>query len=207
MISSTGRIRTERSRIILEAAMKEFAHYGYAGATVQGIADRAELPKPNIIYYFNNKQAVYDKVLLNILKLFQERLSPITAEDDPAQVLKTYIHSKVSLARDYPAACRIFASEIVHGGQNLSPNMKQAMRKWANRSTTVFQQWVDEGKMTPVDPTHLLFMIWGSSQFYADYETQVKTVINRKKISRAHYQQAAETICDIVLRGCGLNSG
>ena len=37
---------------ILEAAEIEFGLKGYNGASLQHIAERAGLPKPNIIYYF-----------------------------------------------------------------------------------------------------------------------------------------------------------
>jgi TetR/AcrR family transcriptional regulator len=199
-----GRIRTERVRLILQAAEQEFALYGYRGATIQRIADLAELPKPNILYYFSNKQEIYDEVLANILSLWNEKLDDISPEDDPAESLERYIRSKVEVSRKYPAACRIFTSEMLHGGQQLSPAMKASTQDWVESKTAIFQQWIDEGKMSAVDPMHLIFLIWGSTQHYADYETQICTVVRKKKLPKALFDQGADTICDVVLRGCGL---
>ena len=51
-IKKTGNIRVQSQHKILIAASTEFVLQGYKGATVQSIADRAGLPKANILYYF-----------------------------------------------------------------------------------------------------------------------------------------------------------
>lgn len=49
-------IRAHNQALILTAAEEEFVLQSYRGATMQGIADRAGLPKANIHYYFKNKK-------------------------------------------------------------------------------------------------------------------------------------------------------
>lgn len=44
---------------ILDAALKQFAHCGYSGASVQAIVDLAKVTKPALYYYFANKAALY----------------------------------------------------------------------------------------------------------------------------------------------------
>jgi len=44
---------------ILDAALKQFAHRGYSGASVQAIVDSAKVTKPTLYYYFANKAALY----------------------------------------------------------------------------------------------------------------------------------------------------
>ena len=54
----------ERSkRLILEAALEEFSELGYAGARVDGIAERAGVSKPMIYSYFGDKDEVYAAAL------------------------------------------------------------------------------------------------------------------------------------------------
>ncbi|KEQ16777.1 TetR/AcrR family transcriptional regulator [Endozoicomonas numazuensis] len=206
MPQKTGRIRTERVRLILKAAEQEFALNGYKGATVQRIADLANLPKPNVLYYFSNKQEIYDEVLNNILNLWNDKLNEFHPEDDPAESLERYIRSKVEVSRKYPTASRIFASEIIHGGQQLSSSMKTSTQEWVKNKVDIFQHWMDEGKMAHIEPMHLIFLIWGSTQHYADYEKQICWVMKKKKLPASEYEKAADTICNIVLRGCGLKA-
>ncbi|MEW2353352.1 TetR family transcriptional regulator [Spirillospora sp. NPDC029432] len=53
----------ERSRrLLLDAALEEFAAKGYAGARVQDIADRAGVNKQLISYYFGGKAGLYQEI-------------------------------------------------------------------------------------------------------------------------------------------------
>jgi AcrR family transcriptional regulator len=54
------KLDAERSRrLLLDAALEEFAAKGYAGARVQDIADRAGVNKQLINYYFGGKSGLY----------------------------------------------------------------------------------------------------------------------------------------------------
>ncbi|MGI9273726.1 MAG: TetR/AcrR family transcriptional regulator [Endozoicomonas sp.] len=201
-----ARVREQRIPIILKAAETEFARHGFGGATIQGIADQANLPKPNVLYYFGNKEELYEAVLNNIVKLWNSELDNICPEDGPASSLERYIRSKVEVSRKYPEACRIFASEIVHGAGRLPDSVSAETRYWVNEKVRVFSAWIESGRMAPVDPMHLLFMIWGTTQHYADYESQISSIINKRTLPKSFYDEAADTICEIVLRGCGLRT-
>ncbi len=50
-------------RRILRTALKQFAHRGYAGASVQAIVDDARVTKPTLYYYFKNKAGLYQALL------------------------------------------------------------------------------------------------------------------------------------------------
>ena len=59
------RIQREKTDAILDAALELFSQHGFRGSTVDMIAARAGLSKPNILYYFDNKEAIH-KTLLDI---------------------------------------------------------------------------------------------------------------------------------------------
>ncbi|XQF94485.1 TetR family transcriptional regulator C-terminal domain-containing protein (plasmid) [Pseudoalteromonas espejiana] len=40
-------------------------------------------------------------------------------------------------------------------------------RPWVKQKVDVFQAWIDADKMDNVDPYHLLFTIWSTTQYYA----------------------------------------
>jgi AcrR family transcriptional regulator len=44
---------------ILQAALRRFAHCGYAGASIQDIVDEARVTKPALYYHFPSKEALY----------------------------------------------------------------------------------------------------------------------------------------------------
>jgi len=62
--------RRENELLILQAAEKVFAEAGFGGATMQLIADVADLPKANVHYYFSTKEALYRQVVSNIFDIW-----------------------------------------------------------------------------------------------------------------------------------------
>lgn len=60
-----GRIRrrTDRRRAILDAATELFAERGFAGVSVQEIADAAHTHKTTVLYHFATKEALHEAVL------------------------------------------------------------------------------------------------------------------------------------------------
>ncbi|WP_156492624.1 TetR family transcriptional regulator C-terminal domain-containing protein, partial [Oleiphilus sp. HI0080] len=111
----TGKIREQNRKNILAAAEDSFVKNGFKGTSMQSIADAAELPKANVLYYFKSKQALYLAVLDEIIRRWDESIDDMSEGDDPAEVLGNYIRAKVDLAIQYPNASKIFALEIIQG--------------------------------------------------------------------------------------------
>ena len=86
-----GRIRQDNEAIILPAAERVFARYGFRGTTMQQIADAAQLPKANLHYYFGNKQTLYLRVLEGILQDWLAPLEGISASACPKTALTEYV--------------------------------------------------------------------------------------------------------------------
>lgn len=200
----TGKIREKSIIHILNAAQQEFVLQGFKGTTIQAIADRAGLPKANIHYYFKNKENLIHAVLENILDLWDEVLGDISEDDDPRQVLEHFIRTKVRMSFTHPGPSKLFAMEIIQGAQHLKDYTRTYLRKWVREKAKVFQSWMDAGKMSQVDPVHLIFLIWSSTQHYADFETQILTIMNRAEYEEEDVDQISDFLCSIIIRGCGL---
>lgn len=70
---------------ILDAALKQFAHRGYSGASVQAIVDSAKVTKPTLYYYFASKAALY-KALVD--SAHDERYRLMQEASDNAETLQ-----------------------------------------------------------------------------------------------------------------------
>jgi TetR/AcrR family transcriptional regulator len=171
---------------------------------MNNIAQRAGLPKANIHYYFNNKIELYAAVLSGIIELWDGTLNELNEDDDPAQVLPEYIKAKMRFSRDFPLASRIFAIEILNGAPNLIGYFNDEYRQWFRSRTEVFRRWGEQGKMTPLDPAHLIFLLWSSTQHYADFACQIKAALGRESLGDDDLQAATDTLTHIILRGCGV---
>ncbi len=104
-VGSNGRRDESRQVIvqrILDAAAKVFAHAGFNGATMTDIAQEADLPKPNVNYYFRDKLVLYRRVLHDVQAIWSEPLELFRPDADPSQTLESYIRAKLDLARRFP---------------------------------------------------------------------------------------------------------
>ena len=200
--SNAGRVRQKNQSIILQAAEQEFLEHGYKGASLKRVAERADIPRANVHYYYKNKDALYAAVLSHILTLWDT--ATITDEDDPKEVLTNYIRAKVKFSQSNPEASRIFASEIIHGAPRLLEYLETDFREWTDRVTGVFRQWIADKKLDPVDPHHLMFLIWGSTQHYADFGIQICAALNKSDLTDEDYDVAANTLVHIIIKGCGI---
>ncbi|MWV17839.1 TetR family transcriptional regulator [Pseudomonas sp. L-22-4S-12] len=199
-----GRIRQHNEEVILAAAEEEFARHGFKGTSMNAIALKAGLPKANLHYYFSNKLGLYLAVLANIIDLWDSTFNHLTVDDDPAEALSRYIRAKMEFSRKHPDASRIFAMEVISGGPCLSEYFNQDYRSWFNSRAAVFRAWIDAGKIDPVDPVHLIFLLWGSTQHYADFGSQICRVVGKSKLTRQDFNQAGDNLIRIILKGCGL---
>lgn len=200
-----GKVREKSVAHILQAAQQEFVRQGFKGATVQSIADRAGLPKANIHYYFKNKDNLIHAVLENILDLWDEVLGEIHVDDDPRQVLEHFIRTKVKMSFTHPGPSKLFAMEVIQGAHHLKEYTRTYLRKWVREKAKVFQQWMDAGKMDQVDPVQLIFLIWSSTQHYADFESQILTIMNRAEYEEEDVEHISQFLCSVIIRGCGID--
>lgn len=199
-----GKSRAQSEATILKAAQEEFILQGYKGATVQSIADRAKLPKANVLYYFKNKENIYHAVLEQTLNMWDEGIGDINPEDGPKVAIEKFIASKVKMSFDHPGASKIYAMEIIQGAQHLKEFARTYLRGWVREKAALFKTWIDNGEMKDVDPFNLIFLIWSSTQHYADFDTQILTVMNRGEYEESDQEHVTKFLTEIILRGCGL---
>jgi TetR/AcrR family transcriptional regulator len=206
--SGTGIRARSRARIeanIRRAAEEVFAEMGFEGASTSLIAKRAGLPKANLHYYFKTKNDLYQFVLRDIIELWLNTAQEIQPDADPATALAHYIAQKIDLARDRPIASRVFANEVLHGAPRFDEFMKRDLKDWVERKAAIIDDWVAQGRMDQVDPKHLFFMIWATTQTYADFAVQIAAVLGRRELTESDYRAAARQATKIILKGCGLS--
>ncbi|MBN8753245.1 MULTISPECIES: TetR/AcrR family transcriptional regulator [Variovorax] len=194
-------IRAANKRKILKAASEVFAAKGFDGARIAEIASVAELPKANVYYYYATKEDLYSATFAPLLEEWDSALRILKVETEPAVALRAYVEAKLRLGRKNPLEARLFANEVVRGGTFLSAADRAHIAQSTAASIEVLEAWMAAKKIRKIDARHFLFMLWASTQFYADYEPIVNAVLQVKKLTAVHYEQALECIVSTVLAG------
>lgn len=168
-----SRIQQRNRTRIMEAALDVFSAHGFRGATLDQIAKAAGLSKPNLLYYFDGKEAIHVMLLNRLMETWLNPLQELDPNGDPMEEVMGYIHRKVQMSREFPRESRLFANEILQGAPRMKPHLESGLKPLVDEKTTLLRQWMDEGKLAAVDPRHLLYSIWATTQHYADFEVQI----------------------------------
>ena len=196
-------IRAQNEALILQAAEKVFAEAGFGGATMQLIADVAGLPKANLHYYFATKEELYRRVVQTIFEIWLQAASAMDGTDDPALGIGAYIEAKMEISRRHPNGSKVWASEVMHGAPVIQDYLETTLRDWTAGRVALIHRWIAAGKMAPVDPEKLLYMVWATTQHYADFNHQIETLNGGQPLSDAQWRDATEAVKIMILRGIG----
>jgi TetR/AcrR family transcriptional regulator len=186
--NKTKRSRTDILDDIRAAAVEEFALHGLRGATTQSIAERAQLSKAQLHYYIESKEALYVELLQQVVnewsrETFTER------EGDPARILASYVQRKL---------------EFSFGGATTLRSMLNRPRSRAGQVVQTLTQWVEAGKIRPLDPWLFLMHIWAITQHYADFDAQVRFMMRLPADAPLDQAHITREVVAFVLHGCGL---
>jgi TetR/AcrR family transcriptional regulator len=168
-----SRIQARNRQVILDAALQVFSDHGFRGATLDQIAVAAGLSKPNLLYYFDSKEAIHQDLLSGLLETWLDPLHALDPQGEPQAEIISYMRRKLELARDYPRESRLFANEILQGAPRIESFIRTDLRALVDEKAQVIKKWAAAGQIAQVDPYHLIFSIWALTQHYADFAAQI----------------------------------
>lgn len=205
-LKAATRIQRKNRATILDAALGVFSAHGFRGSTLDRIAEEAGMSKPNLLYYFASKEAIYVEVLGDILAEWLRPLAELDPAGDPLCEIGGYIKAKLDMSRKKPAASRLFANEVLDGAPAIRGFLRGPLKNLVAEKAAVISGWMAEGKLASADPSHLNFMIWAVTQHYADFDVQVRAVLGAPESDDGHFTGAETTVLSVFLRGllpCG----
>ncbi len=173
------RIQKKNQSAILAAGLVVFSQFGFRGSTLDQVADEAGLSKPNLLYYFRSKDAIYTALLAKLLENWLEPLRKIDPEGDPVEELLGYAKRKLAMSQNFPRESRLFANEIIQGAPRIGDVLSGELRELVDEIAVIINGWIAAGRINTVDPHHLIFSIWAQTQHYADFDVQVRAILGK----------------------------
>lgn len=185
---------------IVSLAERAFAERGYEGTSIATIAESVGLSKQNLLYYFPTKQVLYQRVLNNVLDAWLERMKVLADTTlTPQDALRSYIKTKLQFSREHPWGSRVYAMEVIGGARRYGATIKEKIVPVLRQDIAIFEKWIEDGKIAPVNATHLLFAIWSMTQSYADYSVQMTLILDHKSLTGKDFDEAEKLIIDMVM--------
>ena len=155
-----SRGRPEESRTaILQAAIREFAREGIAGARTDAIAKAAKVNKALLYYYFHDKDALYGAALDHVFEERNRRLMPILAADiPPGQKILRYVGEFFDYLAANPAHREMVQRELfnVPRRSQMQRIIKLYMRPMFEEMVKTVRAGIAAGIFRPIDPMQFI---------------------------------------------------
>jgi AcrR family transcriptional regulator len=195
----------ERTRAeILEAATREFAEKGLAGARVDLIAEATRTSKRMIYYYFGSKEGLYVAVLESEYRRIREAEAALHLEDlPPEDALRKLVGSTVDYHLGHPDFARLVMTENVHRGEYLARSAAiRGLNVPAISSVrTIYQRGIDAGVFRAgIDPIDLHMSISALALFNITNRHTFSLIFQRDLESPTALIARRDSIVEMVVR-------
>jgi len=160
--TSSDAITTEQR--IFDAALEVFARKGRDGARLQEIADRAEINRALLHYYFRSKSQLYEAVFAHGFRQFMSSLTRSLRTDRTFEdSLRTFVHGYIDYIRDHQDMARLMLNECLCGGGVLETHMTAAIEKRDGMPGLLMVDRIraamEAGEIREVNPEHTMLTI------------------------------------------------
>lgn len=141
--------RVRRKQEILRAARAVFAQDGFHRATVEAVAQRAEVGKGTIYLYFENKEAILAELVLQALAELAAQLQ--AASDDcpllhPDRKLRAMAEAYLAFVQNAPDYFRLLtAFDRGEFQRGLSPDRRERIIDESNHTLDLISQAIADG--------------------------------------------------------------
>lgn len=149
-----------RRTTIVEEAIRQFGTEGYAGASLDSIAQAVGVRKQTLLYYFPNKDALLEACLAAAGQRVAEVISAaLETSTDAEEKAEAVIHGVYELAAEWPEF-PMFIREAGRLGPNAFDRFGGALEPLRLRAIGFLEAGMAAGQIRRQDPAMLLFTLY-----------------------------------------------
>ena len=149
---------------ILREAEAQFARGGFDGTTLEGIAAALGLSRHHLLYYFPSKEALYRRVIDDVVTQWLEGMGAIAGSDEPTAALRRYIAAKLRSSAERPEGTSVFTQEVMAGVPRYADAIVDRVLPVLKADVRVFERWARAGRVQRLPFTHLMFVLWAATR-------------------------------------------
>ena len=196
---------------IMDAAMHEFAEFGYKRATVRGICERAKVNIASINYHFDSKQDLYFQIFERNISRKEEYLLPfgdnIKSQQDLEKTLREWI--KVMITRvlaSYKDEAKLFMQLAMQEIIFPSEVRQDLNQKYFKEDHNSIMSILNKTTLTPNQINIKIIALFGKCTFYVYHKLGIEYMTQDDHFLENNFDEIVdtifkETIVDIKFKG------
>ena len=182
---------------ILQVAREEFAEHGFRGARLAGIASRAGLSHPTLLYHFNSKEDLYAAVIAAaVADWARDTEDAASAGLSGFAQVEAILDAGFGFLATHRDFVRIVRREALDGQNHLGIDIGAALRPIFLRAVDYFERGMDAGMFRRQDPELLIVMGYGALLSYFSDVPFMVGLLDRNPLSDAALDALLEHIRD-----------
>jgi AcrR family transcriptional regulator len=188
---------------ILRAAMSVFSESGLAGARMETIAERANVNKRLIYYYFSNKEALFLAALETTYADIREAERELRLESlEPPEAVRRLVAFTWQHYLKHPEFLTLLNSENLHRAKHLKQSKR--VREMNSPLVQLLGDVLERGRRDGVfrggvDPVHLYISIAGLAYFYLSNNPTLSTIFARDLMTPKALSERLSHITEVVM--------
>ncbi len=190
-----------RRQQILDAAKRVFSSKGFSGATVESIAEEAELSPATLYLYFKNKDELYASLNLQMLEVLNQKIQEVSGNQGlaPGEKIKALGEALYQVYEFDPLilinVLQFQSSEALRDlSSELLSEIKEGSTTALRGIAKIFQQGIEEKTFKPHNPIALADIVWSVFAGLVLWEESKRTLNPEKNFLRPTLRLAMEII-------------
>jgi len=199
-----SRGQPEESRAaILEAAAREFAEHGIAGARTDAIAREARVNKALLYYYFRDKETLYGAVLDGAFSGLKKAVFQVLDSDlAPRQKIMAYAGAYFDFIASNQLYPRLMQREMMRAREGQSQHIEKVIKNYIqpifHRVSEVMQEGIKSGEFRRVNPVHFVPSMVAMIVFYFSNAPMMKKIVGFDPLTPERIAERRALVLDFI---------
>jgi TetR/AcrR family transcriptional regulator len=200
--SDPARVREK----ILKLATEEFARIGFEGARVDRIAERCQVSKNMLYYYFQSKEGLFVAALERMYEGLREQQRDLSVRaSDPILAMEQLVHHTFAALENNPHAIRLLNEENKHRGKYIrkSKRMRDLYNPLVETISFILDRGCKDGVFrASLDPTVVYLTLSSLCYHYLSNQYTLEIALDKDLSSAMSRQQWLDHVTGLVLLYC-----
>lgn len=153
-----------RLQTIREATTRVVARLGFAGATMQHIADEAQIAKGTLYLYFKDKEELLDSVVDSSLQTLRDEISAVfDAKLGIEASLRAIVAAQFAFFEEHSELFRVYHEVTSGGNSRRKRDCDPHFQNFLDRLAAMFKRAMAKGELRKANPEGLaIFVVEGT---------------------------------------------
>jgi TetR/AcrR family transcriptional regulator len=199
-----SRGQPEESRAaILQAAAREFAEHGIAGARTDAIAREARVNKALLYYYFKDKETLYGAVLDHAFTGMKSSVFKVLDSDlAPREKILAYIGAYFDFIASNQIYPKLMQREMMRAREGHSLHIDRLVKTYFQpiykRVGALLHKGITDGEFRKVDPAHFVPSMIAMIVFYFSSAPVMRRIVRFDPLTPRRIAERRAAVLDFV---------